>query len=988
MDFLSRLIGGVGAVQGRKSSSTSNPQQRLARFKKTYGQALQVWHKSSASKPDPAYTESIRAYFQRLTAYLHDDTRAPSPHLCLSFAASSQIYIPIFQIALSVNNEDIIREAVAWFGALVDSDEENLLSNERFAEALLTFVDGVIGARGIAVGPQTEGEIQELIFGIAAKLRLETDLLPIWFVPDTRAGDAQLHDVSDSDADSPILTSSKTFPLCYQFIGHVYHEGRAGDFARTGLLYLFESASHSADLEEWIVSSDLPTLMASGLGALYSQLSRKLSIAHEHSNAPLILALSDSSEKQSPADVDSFYSETLQSQLTTFMSNLIFWQDILEHCRSREIRQTLIDHFQIFFLQQILYPSLLESSDIDGGSSVAVLTYIWRILDAVDHPDLIHLILNYLLALQEEPSLSRPTTGESSLADKKRQSLLSSQELNRADDGLTPKFFSLVDLILASIQSRNQETITAALRLISTIHGKHHGYAYSALIRTTTTTSTTQQRTLGALQSETTFLLSIARDIGGEEGMDDAYANCLKDAVGDIETHVCSLQHPSLLGVGPTADGKVRSNVFNGPAQAIQSHTLIPEDPILCALFGLLETFFTNDVETNLSLTDVFAHLVSCPYTNLERWLVPDPSKYEPRTSLETDDLDLDPDLSDPTSPEAESARIASFKALAHPPTSPSQPTSPFFRILHRLHQRSLSFRAEIDDFDHLLAGRKRAFQGAGELEAADLKPAAAPSSAISPASSRASSSSRAGSTAAATPQGTARRDRGRGHAPASASAQTITPASFIRGRAIKAIASLPRPTSSSPSSLKSAPGPPPRPHRQISPSPRGMSLSPSKATRTLSPLKFSINVGDGDGDGKAGEDRGGFDAASATSAESGEEIFERRIRFPRRRRRSGELEAGEVVRERGVGRASSSSEEGTTDERQNGGREEEGTGNDGHGHGDAETKQEVEEEEEVDQASVSHVLTNVVILHEFIMEIAALVQVRASLLEGEIRFV
>ena len=57
-----------------------------------------------------------------------------------------------------------------------------------------------------------------------------------------------------------------------------------------------------------------------------------------------------------PSDeVESFYSDGLQAQLSTFMSNLIFWQDILEHCRSLEIKQTLIDHFQVFFLQQILW---------------------------------------------------------------------------------------------------------------------------------------------------------------------------------------------------------------------------------------------------------------------------------------------------------------------------------------------------------------------------------------------------------------------------------------------------------------------------------------------------------------------------------------------------------------------------------------------------------------------------------------------------------
>lgn len=156
---------------------------------------------------------------------------------------------------------------MAWFGALVDNDEENLLGDERFAEALMSFADAVSGPRGVPSGSHTEGEILELMFGIAAKIRLEPDLLPIWFMSEEQAVsiDATLGD-------------QKRFPLCYQFISRVYNEGRAGDFARTGLLYIFESVTHSPELQRWIIESDLPTLMASGLGALYSQLSRSVAV--------------------------------------------------------------------------------------------------------------------------------------------------------------------------------------------------------------------------------------------------------------------------------------------------------------------------------------------------------------------------------------------------------------------------------------------------------------------------------------------------------------------------------------------------------------------------------------------------------------------------------------------------------------------------------------------------------------------------------------
>jgi len=69
------------------------------------------------------------------------------------------------------------------------------------------------------------------------------------------------------------------FPLFDLLIDFVHNEAPVGEFARTGLLCIIEAASSSRELEKWIVESDLATLMSSGLGALYSQLSRWDTIA-------------------------------------------------------------------------------------------------------------------------------------------------------------------------------------------------------------------------------------------------------------------------------------------------------------------------------------------------------------------------------------------------------------------------------------------------------------------------------------------------------------------------------------------------------------------------------------------------------------------------------------------------------------------------------------------------------------------------------------
>ena len=135
----------------------------------------------------------------------------------------------------------------------------------------------------------------------------------------------------------------------------MHHDGKSGDFARTGLLYLIESATHSASLEQWIIESDLATLMASGLGALYSQLSRKLVLDFDKDSLPPIVSFSESANPPTPIDAEKTTSPEFKIHLTTFLSYLVFWQDVLEYCSSSDVKQSLLDHFKILFLQQLLY---------------------------------------------------------------------------------------------------------------------------------------------------------------------------------------------------------------------------------------------------------------------------------------------------------------------------------------------------------------------------------------------------------------------------------------------------------------------------------------------------------------------------------------------------------------------------------------------------------------------------------------------------------
>jgi len=142
----------------------------------------------------------------------------------------------------------------------------------------MRFVVRVLDVRTPLSAGDIEAELIELLFGVVAKIRAQPHVLPVWFTASLRA------DPDDATAKEKKsfagATQKEDFPLCYILIDRIHHEGRTGDFARTGLLYIFEAVSRSPELEDWIVGSDLPTLMASGLGALYSQLSRYLSPAY------------------------------------------------------------------------------------------------------------------------------------------------------------------------------------------------------------------------------------------------------------------------------------------------------------------------------------------------------------------------------------------------------------------------------------------------------------------------------------------------------------------------------------------------------------------------------------------------------------------------------------------------------------------------------------------------------------------------------------
>ncbi|KAH3912002.1 hypothetical protein HBH56_120390 [Parastagonospora nodorum] len=892
MDFWVRLLGGSSQ---KKQAAPNNPQQRLARFRQRYNQVLQTWQKAQNLASDREALGNIRRGFQALTAILNDESRSPAPHMCLQFAAANQIYTAVSKIAATSHDEGMVRDAVAFYNALIDSEEEDFLENDVFAVSLMNFINRTVGSGSMGVGEDIEADIVELLFGIAAKIRLQPEILPVWF---TTASSDENGRLVNKKVDFAGVTQKEDFPLCYQLIDHVHHEGRIGDFARTGLLYIFESASKSLTLEAWIVNSDLPTLMATGLGALYSQLSRKLSVLHPPQNLPIILSLSDYSEMQSNAQAESFFGEDFQNHLVTFLSYLTFWQDVLEHCRSTEVRHTLIDHFQILFLQQLLYPSLLESSDADGGSSVAVLTYLRRILDALDHPELVNMILQYLLALKDYASTS-PEAPRSPVAIKRRQSLMLLSGPDQDDDRLNPSLFNLVDLVLGSTSSRNAQTVSAALKLTTVIVGKNHGYALGSLVKVMHLHHKEHYRTIGSLNIELETYLNLAINLAGEEGVDEAYETHLKDMQSMLESHPCSLKAIAL----PDSSHKTQ-NYFDGSesaAKEVDPHYLLPEDPLFQSLVDLLLSFLTNDIETNLALTETIICMGTCSQLRLEGWLAVDPADYHFEEMGEEPEQFTNENFRDMLM----ANRIPTWKPSATPQ---------LLACLQQLQVQVDSLRSDITDWDDHVANRKTAFQFHEEMH--DAMKMSTPQQ----RPTRAPSETQTGSW---TPQ-----------IPKHVLDNPTTPSRTGSPRGRKEALAEQRGT----------------PAASPAPSKFGGQTLVGSPSRTLSPLPATQ---------AAKRQTTLFSDIDANFAGlRHNEFLKRRIRF---RRPAGSREI-EVLLSKYQPPPKDESEDAA-----------------------AGAEEEVEQDD-IREASLLHIITNVVILQEFVLELVALMQIRASLF-NEVKF-
>jgi hypothetical protein len=567
----------------------------------------------------------------------------------------------------------------------------------------------------------------------------------------------------------------------------------------------------------------------------------------------------------------------------------------------------------------------LESSDIDGGSSVAVLTYLQRILSSLDHPELIHLILHYLLSIPEQPVAKSPSTPRSRTSARRRKSLDLLSTYAEGEERPSPALFNLVDLILASLRSSNQQTVSATLKLVSIILRRHHRYAVTTLLRIMPVAQETS-RTVGAHNKELACLLSLAEEIGGDGDFDESYDSYVKDNLNLIEYHPCAADLLATKQSNAASRKQSIGSTFGVAApRELYPHTLRPEDPLLQGIVSVLENFFFNTVETNLSITETIIDLASCGYMRLEGWLLVDPAKYEfPQESLDNSDVvrkglsSLAGSKSDLTTSSEEDSYNAYMLALREPSWS-SYNTPTLIVALRSVLSQLNYYKVQIPSYSNNLSARRQAFQVSSELSEALASSTITPSQIHSqpkPTPVQSGTTTTLDSISQrmfSTPTSVSRANspaRGRPSNPA-----TPTPAGRLRPGHIM----------------------PP------SPSPSRITFSPSPL-RNDSPARISAIP----------------DAPTFATTDS--EVLNRKLSPPPQVADLGPrgLFASVLKEEDGINSSAGSSVVSGSD------------------------SGKIEEKKEI---SVSHLLTNAVILQDFILELDALVQVRAGVF-GDVKFV
>ena len=293
------------------------------------------------------------------------------------------------------------------------------------------------------------------------------------------------------------------------------------------------------------------------------------------------------------------------------------------------VGEASLNAIQSSFLENVLYPSILECSPTDG-SSVAIMSYLDILLSNLDYGVLLDRLTDFLLC----------------------------QGMCRSDERFTMK-----DLILDNIQSSDPGSITAGLKLFTTIIREHCGIATYALFSTTGPGYVIETRQPIPNSNEIDLYASLVERLDHTQSNlehSSSYTSYLTDTHSLIQNDRC-FQRFQLYQNDP------------GNSPPLGKHIIEPHNIMLQPLLQSLANFLCRGADENVALTGVFVTMARCPFRSLEGWLTY--HMEDPRDTVDNE---------------------------------PKERSSPsIHQILSDLVSQISTFRSQIPNFDSLLQERR-----------------------------------------------------------------------------------------------------------------------------------------------------------------------------------------------------------------------------------------------------------------------------------------
>jgi hypothetical protein len=508
----------------------------------------------------------------------------------------------------------------------------------------------------------------------------------------------------------------------------VHREGRTGDFARAGLLFLFDIAfvTQNEDmgdvdeqgllvrddplqmarnaLAEFILDGDFADVMAAAVGAVYSLLPRKVRVPalSEHAVDGPGSYLGKRMDRTGDAEgedteLPSTQDQEVYEQLDLLLKLFGLIQDIVNRCTSLHapsyaqpeddddddslmqalgyaIADSELDAMQRSLLDNVLYPSILECSPTDG-SSVAVMTYLDVLLRNMDDGPLLSRFLDYLLDL-----------------DNQDPPLMEDLQKSRVDGS---DRFTLKDLILDNLKADVSEAKAAAARLVRTLVVDHCAYASRGLLSTITTPHTTPRSRGNSVSAYNAILVRLDPSTVDFDSS-PAFSTYLADMHTQLGADRClqlgNLHSAFLDDKEADVIDRIQHTTCAPP------HAIAGSDAVLRQLLDQVEAFLANDVSHNVALTGALLGLGLCGNRSLQGTFLPEHREDDawPRHRHNLEDVE--------TRSDASSNDIFVQDHSDDPSDIPA-----VLAALQVVTEQITSIRREIADFDILLAERRRA---------------------------------------------------------------------------------------------------------------------------------------------------------------------------------------------------------------------------------------------------------------------------------------